>query len=434
MVKCWQCNGELTFRPISKSEIILKCSDENCGFESLPIKLDPLFKPVEITQVPEVIAVKTSSVEKTKEGERTKEIITISKDIEYEKKYDYIFEQESSVPQVILTRKGGLNKFSIFCLDFSNHMDKELPVMVEDLDIWKKRINSDDILPQIIKDKLIELTIPPISYFRATLLAFSFLILENIKKMTVEDFHSFQIISMAGESEEVFRFPNFQKQTTPQIILDFINIITIRRQEYRSNELLKYRDYTLTLGTVTELLKEIRESYPDQLIQIFLLTMGSHRSFEQQPINPIMEIKKFLGDHEPFSFNIIHFAINASERIFQQIVRRFNGFFSKEITFKSIMNSITYHKYETDVLSEIKIPKKILKKIPEKLEEIFKEEKPIFSEDITEQKSIAEIEEDFNKQKSISIKDWDKDITSFSIENEADDILKKLIDNEEMEE
>ena len=68
MVRCWQCNGELTFSPISKTEIVLKCLDETCGFESLPLKLDPRFKPTEIAPMLEVIAIKHDNREKIEES------------------------------------------------------------------------------------------------------------------------------------------------------------------------------------------------------------------------------------------------------------------------------------------------------------------------------------------------------------------------------
>ena len=406
MVKCWQCNGDLTFRPISKSEIILKCSDENCGFESLPINVDPLFKPIEITPVPEAIALKSMDEEKTVDEEISTDTIKISVDKVADKKYDHIFDRETSVPQIILTRKGDLNKFSIFCLDFSNLMDKEVPLDEANHNKWRERIRGDEVLPENIKEKLIELTEPPISFFRAALFAFSLLILENIKKMTVEDFHSFQIISMAGESEEVLRFPNFQKQTTPQIIIDFINNMMIRRQEYRSNEILEYRDYSLAIETISELLIEVKESYPEEDIQIYLITIGTHKPLEQKPINPIREIKDKINEYFPFSFNIIYLDESASDssiRIFQQICRRFGGIFSKEITLKGLMNAIIYQKYEKDRIL-------IKKKVDKRVEEV-KPESSIESEAIDKSK----IEEEFERLKDGNIEGWEKDILTFKI-------------------
>jgi len=287
MVRCWQCNGEVTFRPISKTEIVLKCLDESCGFESLPIKLDPTFKPTQVSPMLEVIALKRDTDENIKGSvtlEQLKPEIVIENELE---KHAHMLEPESSVPQVILSRNGELNEFSIFCLDFSNRMDREVPYKDEDLNIWRSRIQDEEILSKSIKESLIELTNPPISYLRATLLAFSFMILENIKKMTVGDFHSFQIISMAGEAEEIFRFPNFQKQTTTEIISDFMTIMNLKRQEYKSNEILEYRDFNIAINVISDLVIELKEAYPDEDVQIYLIPIGDHKSTIHKAINPI---------------------------------------------------------------------------------------------------------------------------------------------------
>jgi hypothetical protein len=306
-------------------------------------------------------------------------------------------------------------------------MDIEIPYDNDYLTSWKNKILSDGILSDQVKNKLIELLNPPISYFRAALFTFSNLILKNIKKMTFEDFQSFQIISLTGKSEELFRFPTFIEDINPEIIIDFINTFNIIRQEYRSINELEYRDYSSAIKNISELVIELRESYPQEEIKIYLLTIGPNTTKTNLYLNPIREIKANMEDLEPFSLNIINFNGVSLDRSFQQITRRFSGQYSRECSLKGMINAILNNLYGTDPYIETKKiqdlePPKKLPEIPIPIEEHPKIEVPQSKINSSKGDEFEELEEYNLKDKIIDI----KEAIPIILLRKADDIIEKL--------
>lgn len=427
MVKCRDCKFKMVFRSINKTEIILVCP--NCDFQSSPIKKDSDYTSIDVIQSSEEMTSKLSTTELIHDEESVKEDIQDENVI-----------ADTFGTQTILSRVGKINEYIIFCLDFSTRMDIDIPYDKNYLTSWKNEILNDSLLSDHVKNKLIELLNPPISYFRAALFTFSNLILKNIKKMTFEDFQSFQIISLTGKSEELFRFPTFIENINPEIIIDFINTLNITRQEYRSNTELKYRDYSSAIKNISELLIELRETYPQEEIKIYLLTIGPNTTKTNLYINPIREIKAKLEDLEPFSLNIINFNGVSLDRSFQQITRRFSGQYSRECSLKGMINAILNNLYGTDPYIEIKKIQNLEppKKLPEmsipieehskKLPEISIpiEEPPIIEvpqENSTISSSKVDEFEEYNlKDKIIDI----KEAIPIILLRKADNVIEKL--------
>ena len=405
MVKCRDCKFEMVFKSISKTEIILVCPNPNCGFQSSPIKLSSDYTSIDAIQASEEMTSKISTTELIHDEESVKEDIQNGNVI-----------ADACGTQIILSRVGKINEYIIFCLDFSTRMDIEIPYDNNYLASWKNKILNDGILSDQVKNELIELLNPPISYFRAALFTFSNLILKNIKKMTFEDFQSFQIISLTGKSEELFRFPTFIEDINPEIIIDFINTFNIIRQEYRSINELEYRDYSSAIKHISELLIELRESYPQEKIKIYLLTIGPNTTKTNLYINPIREIKANMEDLEPFSLNIINFNGVSLDRSFQLITKRFSGCYSRECSLKGMINAILNNLYGTDPYVETKKIQiletpKILPEAPIPMEERPKIEVPqeksiinsLKGDDFEEFEELEELEEYNFKDKIIDI-------------------------------
>ena len=337
----------MVYRSQNKNEIILVCSNKNCDFQSQPIKLDQSYTKLE---------------EITEEKNEQKPIEV----------QNYEIRSESFGSQTILQRTGKINEFIIYCIDFSTRMDIEIPIDDKLVKNWKEKIEQELLLSDPLKNELIELINPPLSIFHAILFIFSIFLLDNVKKMTFEDFKGFQIISFAGNSDEIFRFPSSNEDTTTDIIINFIKIMNITRQEYRSSGELTYRNFGLAIQNVSDLVTELRESYPLENINIFLLTIGNHKTKENKYLNPIREIKEKLEDLNPYSFNLINLNGLSLENSLGQIPRRFSGIYSRENTFKGLLNSILYHQYGTNPYQKLSRIQdlnggKQIKKEPEKI-------------------------------------------------------------------
>ena len=128
----------------------------------------------------------------------------------------------------------------------------------------------------------------------------------------------------------------------------------------------------------------------------------------------------------PFSFNIISFnSKKTSDKNYLQIAQRFRGIFSKETSFKGILNAILYKRYKTEKRKrEINIP-------PINVEDDIELPIPpnISGEvvSIDEPKTNSEIEELYQKKSDKKITDWKRNIPKIIIENEADELLSKLM-------
>lgn len=438
IIKCKDCKFEMVFRSLSKTEIILVCPNPNCDFQSSPIKKGSDYTSIDVNS--EELTSKLPTTELNHDEESVKD------DIQDENVIANTYRT-----QTILSRVGKINEFIIFCLDFSTRMDIDIPYDKNYLASWKYKILNDGVLSDQVKNKLIELLNPPISYFRAALFTFSNLILKNIKKMTVEDFQSFQIISLTGKAEELFRFPTFIENINSEIITDFINTLNITRQEYRSNNELEYRDYSSAIKTISELLIELRETYPQEEIKIYLLTIGPNTTKTNLYINPIREIKAKMEDLEPFSFNIINFNGISLDRSFQPITRRFSGQYSKECSLKGMINAILNNLYGTDSyietkkIQDLETPKK-LPEIPIPLEEppkiealqeegtirsskVDEFEEPPKTEALQEESTISSSKvdefEDYNLKDKIIDIDYNA-IPMIKLQRKADNIIEKL--------
>ena len=442
MVKCQDCKSEMVYQPQENDNIILVCPNPDCDFQSQLIKMDQSH-----TLDDQIQDIKTKEIEEISDGEDKSDFaITVNQsenEIELEKSVqesDVISESYGS--QTLLTRTGKLDEFIIYCVDFSTRMDIEIPIEDPLINEWKDKIANDHILSDTLKNELIELINPPISFFNATLFALSIFLLENIKKMTFEDFNSFQVISLAGNTDEIFRFPSFIDDTTPDIIIDFMKIMNITRQEYRANDELTYRDYSLAIQNISDLITELRESHPQEKVQIFLLSLGNNKTKDNQYINPIREIKEKLEDLMPFSFNIINFNGLGLEHFFRQISRRFSGLYSRENTFKGLLNSILYNKYGTDPYQEISRIQDLKVETPMEKEtgKIDKVLNPKITEEIEKKGELngADIKlQDIDVSASITdIKIIEKDIEVFNehipditLSRKADKDLDQLIED-----
>ncbi|HEC38816.1 hypothetical protein LCGC14_0640550 [marine sediment metagenome] len=441
MVKCQDCKSEMVYRPQENDDIILVCPNPDCDFQSQFIKLDQSH-----TLVDQVEDIATKEIDEISDVEDKSDLNVIvnqsDREIEPEKlvqEMDVVSESYGS--QTLLTRTGKLDEFIIYCVDFSTRMDIEIPIEDRLPKEWKNKIANDRILSDVLKNELIELINPPISFFNAILFTLSIFLLENIKKMTFEDFNSFQVISLAGNSDEIFRFPSFIEDTTPDIIIDFIKIVNITRQEYRVNDDLTYRNFSLAIQNISDLITELRESYPHEKVQIYLLTIGNNKTKENKYINPIREIKEKLEDLMPFSFNIINFNGIGLEKFFGQITRRFSGQYSRENTFKGLINSILYNQYGTDPYQELSRIQDLksetpIKKEPEKINKVLKPKSTEKIEILSEIKDVdIGIQENDIGLKDIDIKINERDIKEINetlpdinLRRKADNNLDQLIE------
>ncbi len=192
--------------------------------------------------------------------------------------------------------------------------------------------------------------------------------------MTSGGFNSFQLISMSGLSEEIFRFPNFKQEISSEIISNFIKNLKIIRQEYISNAEVEFRNYSKAINTISESLIELRENLSEKIVNIYFLTIGGNNTRDMVYLNPIRKIKVVMEDLKPFNFNIINFNGSSLDRFFKQIANRFNGTYIRRNEFRGIINSILKEEYKTysnqyNVEIEIKAENKEFKKEDENLEE-----------------------------------------------------------------
>ncbi|TFF89402.1 MAG: hypothetical protein EU549_00765 [Promethearchaeota archaeon] len=459
MKRCENCGNELEIQIKEKNKIILVCTNPQCRYKSSEIVINDLLvsKDIEIhSKAPESNIIK-DKISKATNNSYLSEEDSIDK-VKQSENENVNFESYGS--KKLFYRKGKIIGFDIFCLDFSSRMDIDIPHEKDYLDSYLNKIKEDKTLSESIKTELIDLITSPISYFRAAIFAISKLIIDNIKKMTVEDFHSLQILSLTGESDEIFRFPNFKDQTTLDIVKDFIKISELKRKEYNSMEILEFRDFSNALDNITELIIEVKEVFPDKNININFLVIGEHKTRDNQYFNPIRKIKYKMEDLQPFSINIINLNPTSSENIYRQIVNRYNGIYSLEFTLKGLLNAILNKKFGSDLnFEKFKIPGidhiKNLKSIevtksPSKSKIPSKPKTPIITPKKPDNGSIPsskynfikpkkpitsldKIEEDDNffkeyLEKEEEKKDWDKNIENIPIRRKSDGILESLIE------
>jgi hypothetical protein len=308
IVKCMKCRKEMYFRPLSEKQIVLLCPDKSCGFVSPPIDIVP------------------------------GSFVPLSKMIENYK--------------AVLKKKGRVKELAIYCVDFSSRMDLEIPTDSLFLEgVLQDLAGRSDLEPDI-RDALASVLNPPITYIKAVIFSLGFIIIDALKQMEVGDFPGFQVVSMVNRSEEVFRFPDFKDHTMPRLISEFLNALLIKMQEYRTTGEAIYRDFPKAIETVKELATEIRQTMGNAGIQIYFMIAGNNKTQTNELVNLNRLIMSKLNDLQPFKFNIIDVnptAMNdaANER-FKQTATLFNGFFSREPTFKGIFNTLVYNKLGTE--------------------------------------------------------------------------------------
>ncbi|MHA1249455.1 MAG: hypothetical protein ACTSRP_05640 [Candidatus Helarchaeota archaeon] len=433
MIRCEKCDWELEIHIKDNNKILLICPNPKCEYRS---------SEIEINDIGKIISSKIIE-SKIVKNDLKKDRIAVINDNLYKEEYLEDDKLNSSIINVF-KRKGKIKKYNIFCLDFSSRMDINIPYNEDYLNSLVDKIKMDKILPNSIKNELYDLIKPPISFIRASIFAFSWLIYNNIKKMTVEDFQSIQIVALTGKSEEIFRFPNFINQTTLDILVEFIKIAKIKRNEYKSLEILNYRDFSNALEKIAELIIEIKEISTYENIDIYFYIIGDHMTKDNQYFNPIRKIIYTMEDLEPFTINVINLNITGSDSLYQQMATKYHGIYSKEFTLKGLLNAIIYGKYGSDLdsYSSIKTIKKISEKrrnsksikqttisdIKQKKDIKYKiEEKPeyISTEDKAELDN-AFINNYLNQYKEIKV--LEDNIERISIQRKADKILEKLID------
>jgi hypothetical protein len=449
MKRCENCGNELEIQIKGKNKIILVCTNPQCGYKSSEIEINDLLvsKDIKIHSKAIESNIIKGQISKAENNSYLSKDDLIDKFKQSEnEKVDF----ESYGSKKVFYRKGQIKAFDIFCLDFSSRMDIDIPYEKDYLDLYLNKIKEDKTLSDSIKHELIDLITPPISYFRAAIFALSQLIIDNIKKMTVADFQSLQILSLTGKSDEIFRFPNFKDQTNLDIINEFIKISELKRKEYNSMEVLEFRDFSNAIDNIAELIIEVKETFPNKDININFLLIGGHKTKENQYFNPIRKIKYKMEDLQPFNINIINLNPTSSENIYQQIVKRYNGIYSLEFTLKGFLNSILNKKFSNDSdFKKYKIPgidnkKEISTKPPSKPRTpiitpkkpdnesvpiskypTLKPEKAITSED-----EIKEEDEFFEEylEKEEEKKDWDKNIENIPLRRKSDGILESLIE------
>jgi hypothetical protein len=412
MVKCKNCNTEMVFRPLDDKNVILVCPKEDCDFRSTRIPIDSSYKLTEIGE--QKIINKNNDNIPIKETIKEKESHKIEA-ISLRDKERVITKCENITA---FPRKGKLNEFSIYCVDFSSRMEIEIPYKKSDLKVYKNKLSNDQFLSEDIKAKLLELIEPPISYMRAINFSFSLLILKNIKEMTYKDFQSFQILSMAETSEEIFRFPNFKAETSQDIITEFINTFKIRRKEYESNAKTEFRDYSEAIELISESLIEFRESYPNQMIEIFFITIGLDKTPHKSYLNPIRKIKILMEELKPFKFNIFNLNGRSIESFLRQICQNFEGTYSKENTFKDLIQSIAKSPFSTDTSVSPKI-------------QDLKPSNKKFIGDIEEAETHKTQKEEISKDKTMKIEEIDSiNIQDSSKKEEKEEMMHSLDDVE----
>ncbi|MBD3212119.1 MAG: hypothetical protein GF311_05860 [Candidatus Lokiarchaeota archaeon] len=401
MLSCQKCGSKLKYYP-DKDKIILVCSNEDCNFKSQRIPL-----------VEDRNDLKGDIIPKDNKKEEGKPYNNAQS---FQNKKDKTNIQKCGT-QTIFQRKGNIRQFNIYCLDFSTRMDIEVPYRKDNLDNLKEKIENEQNLKEELKTELLDLIMPPISYFRGIVFSLSLLLLQNIKRMTFEDFQSFQLISMAGEAEEVFRFPNFKDATSPEIISRFIKNLNLIRKEYKSNAEIEFRNYSDAIDLISESIIELRETFPEETINIYFLTIGLDKTRDSMYLNPIRKIKSVMSDLKPFKFNIINFNGRSFDDLFTQISTKFNGIYSRENTLKGFMNAILKEEYNTgpyQMITKAKHQSQNIKKVksPEK-------QKPAKEDDSIDHKR------DLEKEKEIQEEDH-QEIPQISPHRKADKILDEL--------
>ena len=148
----------------------------------------------------------------------------------------------------ISTIQNGVNfsDFLIYCIDISSRMDRDIPVQESDLQQLRAKIRVATSLSNELREKLLDLITPPISYFHVILVLMTAILLQNIRKFEKfgkSSLQSLQIIILSEVSEEIFRFPDFSIKMDPEIILNFLSIVELKRREYLNSGILEYRNY-----------------------------------------------------------------------------------------------------------------------------------------------------------------------------------------------
>ncbi|MHA1684234.1 MAG: hypothetical protein ACTSUE_25075 [Promethearchaeota archaeon] len=315
MVKCRDCRKEMVFRQLPDGAIILVCPDPQCNFQSDPISIDNASQDDNPLKIPEG--------------------------------------NHSHPDDGVLRRKGPIDEFLIFCIDASSRMDVDVHSNEQFEGEIKNKIQSNSHFTDELKEKLLDLLMPPISFFRATVLSLALFLVDNLEKMTHGPFKSFQVVTMAGEVDEVFRFPNFKEQATFNIVIELIDILFIKRKEYRNGDLLSFRSILGGMNKISELIHELRDIAPDQEVNITLVTIGEHRMPDNQFINPLRSCKNFLGDLGPFVVNVLDLNIAGREKIYKPLTKEYHGTYSKETTLKAIYNAIVFQKYNSDPVKNV---------------------------------------------------------------------------------
>ena len=108
--------------------------------------------------------------------------------------------------------------------------------------------------------------------------------------------------------------------------MELIDILFIKRKEYRKGDLLSFRTIIGGMRKISTLLHELRDIAPDQEVKITFMTIGEHRTPDNQFINPLRSCMSLLGDLGPFTVNVIDLNINGRETIFKPLTNHTGSF------------------------------------------------------------------------------------------------------------
>ncbi|MHA1758134.1 MAG: hypothetical protein ACTSVV_15275 [Promethearchaeota archaeon] len=379
---CPRCQSKLKFNQIDLKTIQITCTNENCDYKTIVNLIE-------------------------------------------EKNDEKILPDKPNYPIEAANVK--ILDFLIYCIDISSRMDMEIKFHEEDLKKVEDEIIFDKTLSKEIKEKLLDLITPPISYFRLILFILSNILRKNIENLKENQLQGIQIILLTEFAEEIFQFPNFSIPIKPELILNFINEVQIRRNEIKNEGLLEFRNIKNAINQIAESVIDLKESYPEATPKIFLVLNGKNNAKNQQYFNPLRAIDNIMNDLTPFTFNIINLSSGAEDRILRKVTEQYNGIYSSECTFRALINAFLKNKYATEPFYE---SIKILQSSP-----IERKSPPVLKqmENITAIKTVVKTKtnleiENKSNNKEIIVDYPNYEVGPFEVDDEGDQEIEESKD------
>ncbi|MHA1758887.1 MAG: hypothetical protein ACTSVV_19125 [Promethearchaeota archaeon] len=312
MVRCSKCNKKMIYQTSDDGNTMLICPDPECGFTLYPIFINT----------------------------EQRDELDLNNDLHFDN-HEYTF-----------NRIGNINKYVIFCVDYSFRMDLDLSLKEKTLLMLRKVVRRLTCISEYSKKKILDLLKPPISFYKSVIFSLTLYLYKNLLKMEKGDYTSFQVVSMAEISEEVYRFPSFRGLISSSIVNEFIDALDEKRNDYRFHYHLNYRNFKNGVQLISNLLEEMRSINLDDKVIIYFITSGEHKSRDKKYTHLRRLINTYLEDLAPFDLNIIDLNASRENPIFKRLARDYNGFYLNLSSFNSIFNLLMNDLQEISVLLE----------------------------------------------------------------------------------